>query len=92
MGAGARIDVAFYIKRLFDAQLAKADPAKNSEQRLAEAVTLMDARLGPEWRGCMIAAEIDVIPVTSFMDRVNTMADEEGIPRPGAAIPGRVKD
>lgn len=92
MGAGAKVDVAFYVKRLFDAQLAKADPKKDSAGRLAEAVMKMDARLGPEWRGCMIAAEIDIIPVTSFMDRVNKMADEEGIPRPSAAIPGRIAD
>lgn len=82
------LEIAFYLKRLFDAQMARADPEKDNPGRLREAVARMDARLGPEWRARMESAEIQVIPVKTFMERVNELADEEGIPRLTEAVPG----
>lgn len=95
MGKGtdhARLDISHYIKRLWEAQLSKADPEKDHSGRIAESVQRMDAGLGPEWRQHAEVEGIEVIPVKDFFTRVCDMADNVGIPRPGAAIPGRVED
>lgn len=84
---------AYYLKRLFDKQMDKADPKDSHEDRLKSAQERMDKKLGPEWRQEISRPGVQLVEVElmgsdkpmnqeeleSFYHRVQCLGDQEGL-------------
>ena len=85
---------AYALRRLYEKQLDRTDPALNSADRQRAAETMLDRLVGREWRGEAKLPGVRVFDtdVTSggrvalnpeeFHDRVRSLLDDEGLAAP----------
>ena len=84
------IERAFYLRKLLEKQIDKADPELDYKGRVMAAMKAMDKKLGPEWKGEM---EIDGDKKLSaeeakpFYMKVGFVGDEEGLGPKGSEAP-----
>jgi hypothetical protein len=84
------IERAFYLRKVLEKQIDKADPELDYRERVEAAMKAMDEKVGPEWRK---EIEIDgdeklsAAEAEPFYFRVGFVGDSEGLGQKGAEAP-----
>lgn len=84
------IERAFYLKKLFDKQLDKADAKLDYRERVEAAMKAMDKKLGKEWREeIQIDSDqkMDAESAQPFYLKVRLEGDNEGLGYKGSEAP-----
>lgn len=90
MNKSRDISRSFYLKKLLDKQLDKANPKLDHKGRQAEAEAQMDKLLGPAWRKFIGDGGVTVVEIettaepthedpTSFFEKVKNAGMNEGL-------------
>lgn len=84
------IERAFYLRKVLEKQIDKADPELDYKERVMEAMKAMDKKLGPEWRKEMQIDSEDKMSseeAKPFYMRVMMVGDDEGLGYKGSEPP-----
>ena len=84
------IERSFYLKKLFDKQLDKADPELDYHERVEAAMKSMDKKLGKDWREEMQIdsdKKMDSESAQPFYLKVRMEGDKEGLGYKGSEAP-----
>ena len=92
--ASRDIEHAFYVRRLLEKKLDRADPEQPLHCRMRDAMAAMDEQFGEKWRHIMKKSGLDMMPTTeadepadeakdeSFFKTLQSVSEDEGIGEP----------